>query len=114
MAPTGWLDSACAVALETTGACCPGESIEPRATARARPIGRFIFTIGVNYLRPHPRLIGAEPRAIRRSIAARPAGLRIALGDGVLEVEVHRKLRERGASLAMAEDAVVEFQGGGV
>lgn len=108
----GWLNSLRGC-LEMTGAAAVGGPIEPGHGLS--PADRAVYLLRyVNYLRPLPQVERAEPpgdNALYRRASL--VGLESLWETGFWEVEVHRKLRERGASLAMAEDAVVEFQGGG-
>lgn len=109
----GWL-AALRDRLEAEGAAVAGGPIEPSrglsAADRALYLQRY-----VHYMPPLPEPAGGrvEPpgdNALYRREAL--AGLEPLWERGFWEVEVHRQLRQRGARLAMAADAVVRFHGG--
>ncbi|WP_406693480.1 glycosyltransferase [Singulisphaera sp. Ch08] len=108
----GWLESLRG-RLESTGAAAVGGPIDP--ASRLSPADRAVYLLRyVNYLRPLPKVEQVEPpgdNALYRRASLE--GLEALWEAGFWEVEIHRRLRERGASLAMASDASVEFQGGG-
>jgi hypothetical protein len=105
----GWL-AALDDRLEQTGAAAVGGAIEP--AGGLSPSDRALYLLRyVRYLRPIAEEV--EPpgdNALYRRSAL--ADLESAWERGFWEVEVHRRLRERGEALAMAQEAVVEFVGG--
>jgi hypothetical protein len=112
VASAGWL-SALRRALETTGAAVAGGPIEPAPALAAADRALYLQRY-VNYLPPLPAEADAiEPPGdnalYRRASLDRLEPLWRA---GFWEVEVHRRLRERGERLTMAADAVLEFRGG--
>jgi hypothetical protein len=100
--------------LEATGAAAVGGPIEPGPGLS--PHDRAVYLLRyVNYLRPFPAIDPArlEPpgdNAIYRR--DRLSGLESLWRDGFWEVEVHRALRARGETLALARDAAVAYRGG--
>jgi hypothetical protein len=112
MVPThGWLDAMLA-RLDATGAAAVGGPIEP--AERLAPTDRAVYLLRyVNYLLPLPAAAVAEPpgdNAVYRRDRLR--GLEPVIDSGFWEVEVHRRLRDRGERLAMADGAAVTFHGG--
>ncbi|AGA30686.1 glycosyltransferase [Singulisphaera acidiphila] len=108
----GWLESLRGC-LESTGAAAVGGPIDPAPRLSAADRAVYLLRY-VNYLRPLPKVEQFEPpgdNALYRRDAL--GGLEALWEAGFWEVEIHRRLRERGASLAMASEAAVEFQGGG-
>jgi len=108
----GWLDALLA-RLDETGAAAVGGPIAPgeslKATARAVYLTRY-----AQYLPPFPQHAALEPpgdNALYRR--DRLQGLEALIDGGFWEAEVHRELRARGESLALANEACVTYQGGG-
>ncbi|SIO15282.1 Glycosyl transferase family 2 [Singulisphaera sp. GP187] len=108
----GWLESLRGC-LESTGAAAVGGPIDP--APRLSAVDRAVYLLRyVNYLKPLPSVAQTEPpgdNALYRRDAL--VGLETVWEAGFWEVEIHRRLRDRGATLGMANEAVVEFQGGG-
>ena len=107
----GWL-AALRDRIEATGAAGVGGPIAPGAglssVDRAVALLRY-----ANYFPPLPGRAAIEPPGdnalYRRDQLIR---VRSSWADGFWEAEVHRALRDEGESLAMAEGAVVDFEGG--
>lgn len=108
----GWL-TALRRRLDSAGAAVAGGPIEP--ANRLSPADRAVYLLRyVNYLRPFSSPDPAEPpgdNALYRRAALE--GLESYWAAGFWEVEIHRQLRIRGETLVMADQAPVEFQGGG-
>lgn len=108
----GWLESL-GECLESTGAAAVGGPIDPAPRLSAADRAVYLLRY-VNYLRPLPKVSQVEPpgdNALYRRESLE--GLEALWEAGFWEAEIHRRLRERGARLAMAGEAAVEFQGGG-
>jgi Glycosyl transferase family 2 len=110
VADRGWLE-ALRARLDETGAAAVGGPIEP--AEGLSPLDRAVYLLRyVHYLRPLPRVRRVEPPGdnvlYRRDCLCSQA----MVTGGFWETEVHRSLRARGESLAMADDAVVRFHGG--
>ncbi len=107
----GWL-AALEGRLRSTGAAGVGGPIEPGP--ELSPAGRAVALLRyAGYFPPLPDPSRVEPpgdNALYRR--DRLMEVRSAWLDGFWEVEVHRALRDRGESLAMAGRAVVTFEGG--
>jgi hypothetical protein len=107
----GWLDSLRA-RLESPSVAGVGGSIAPGLSLSRADRALYLLRYA-NYLPPVPASAQFEPpgdNALYRRDwleAIEPSWL-----AGFWEVEVHQDLRKRGADLACAPDAVVEFQGG--
>jgi hypothetical protein len=112
MAPAAGWRQAMLARLEESGAAVVGGPIEPARGLAA--LDRAIYLLRyVHYLRPLIDPARAEPpgdNAVYRR--DRLAGLESLLGGGFWEVEIHRALRSRGERFALADAAVVVFQGG--
>jgi hypothetical protein len=107
----GWRDAMLAP-LRQTGAAGVGGPIEPgpglSSTDRAVALLRYS-----RYFPPLPASTRAEPagdNAVYRR--DRLVEVESAWSDGFWEVEVHRALRDRGETLALADRAVATFEGG--
>ncbi len=114
IAVPGWL-AALRGRLEDTGSAAAGGPIAPAGGLSAADRALYLLRY-VNYMPPvRDRTDGlVEPpgdNALYRREAL--SGLEPLREGGFWEVEVHRQLRRRGLRLAMADDAVVDFQGGG-
>lgn len=110
----GWL-AALRDRLESTGASAVGGPIDPGP--RLSPSDRAVYLLRyVNYLGPLPGGGPVEPpgdNALYRRASLE--GLESLWAAGFWEVEIHRRLRERAATLVMAtaSEATLEFRGGG-
>jgi hypothetical protein len=108
---SGWLRSL-RTRLEASSAAVVGGPIEPSPSLS--PSDRALYLLRyVNYLRPLRETADVEPpgdNSLYRRDALR--GLESLWDDGFWEVAIHRRLRERGERLAMADDATVTFVGG--
>lgn len=107
----GWL-AALTARLRSTGAAGVGGPIEPGP--RLSPTDRAVALLRYSgYFPPLPGPSGSEPPG-DNALYRRDRLMEVESSwiDGFWEVDVHRALRDRGHSLAMAEDAVVTFEGG--
>lgn len=107
----GWLD-ALIDRMEKTGAAAVGGPI--LEASGINPLDRAVYLQRfVNYRTPWPTGQVIQPPG-ENALYRRECllGLESCWASGFWEVEIQRRLLERGEALAMAEGAVVRFQGG--
>jgi hypothetical protein len=98
--------------LDATGAAAVGGPIAPGSTLSATDRAVYLLRYA-SYLPPLPEPSALEPpgdNAVYRRAALH--GLEPLWAGGFWEVEIHRALRARGATLAIAPGATVTYQGG--
>ena len=108
----GWL-TAMRDALHHTDAAGVGGPIAPGDSLSNLDRALYLLRYA-NYLPPVPETDAFDPpgdNAIYRR--DRLVGLEVSWKTGFWEVDVHRHLRARGQTLACAQNAIIDFHGGG-